>query len=157
MTQAALQTENFISSSQGEIETIAVRPGYRGTIIDEAIRKHCQPSIDRTNSRMTVEELLYLLNAELAQLFLAIQDGEIVGIVITEIVEYVSGAKCLKVIILGGKGALAGGMDAMIKTLEEFAMLSICSTIQCEGRKGWGRVLPDGYRYSHTVFLKELF
>lgn len=102
-------------------------------------------------------QVFYLLDSNKAQLFLAIQEDEIVAVVITEVVEFVSGARCLKVILCGGKGAMSGGMGGMIDKMEEFAMLALCSTIQVEGRKGWERALPDDYRYSYTVFEKEMF
>jgi hypothetical protein len=104
-----------------------------------------------------MEHIWHLLDTEKAQLFLAIDDSGIVGVVVTEFVEFVSGRRSLRVILAGGEGAREPFMNQMMKKIEEVAMLGICQSIIIEGRKGWARVMPEGYKFSHVVLEKELF
>jgi hypothetical protein len=157
MTQAALPIESSISSSPDEVEVVLVSKEQRNPIIDRAVRGCLESSLERTNDRITIEQMFYLLDSEMAQLFLAVEGRRIIAAVITEFVEFVSGRRSLKVIVAGGeKGYLDTAVEPFLKKIEEVAMLGVCSSVLVEGRKGWGRVLSDGYKFSHSVFEKEL-
>ena len=155
MTQALKLVESSTSPSQ--VECVLVRPGGRGDYIDEKVREHLAEPIERSHNRIRIEHIWYLLDSEKAQLVLAIRDKEIVGALVTEFVEWVSGRRSLRVILAGGYGEMESFMEPMTKKLEEIALLGICQSILIEGRKGWARVMPEGYEFSHVTLEKELF
>jgi hypothetical protein len=154
MTQALKLVES--STSPSPVECVLVRPGCRGDHIDEKVTEHLAEAIKRSHNRIRIEHIWHLLDTEEAQLVLAIRDKEIVGAVVTEFVEWVSGRRSLRVILCGGYGAL-DGMEQMMKKLEEIALLGICQSVIIEGRKGWARVMPEGYEFSGVILEKELF
>lgn len=72
---------------------------------------------------------------------------------ITEIVEFPSGARACKVF------ACAGDMAVMLERIkpriEAWAALNNCTHCMIEGRDGWRRKHRD-YRHHQTVIVKEL-
>lgn len=156
MTQALKLVESSTSPSQ--VECVLVRPGCRGDHIDEKVREHLADPIERSHNRIRIEHIWHLLDTEQAQLLLAIRDKEIVGAMVIEFVEWVSGRRSLRVILAGGyTGEMKHFMEPMTKKLEEIALLGICQSILIEGRKGWARVMPEGYEFSGVLLEKELF
>jgi hypothetical protein len=158
MTAAHSQIESSTSPSLGEVEAVVVSKDQRNPLIDAEIRRHLGPTIEKSHGRIKIEQIFHLLDNDKAQLFVAVQDKkEIVGVVVTEIVEWISGRRCMKVMLAGGMGGLKMGlMEPLMEKIEEFAMLGICASVMVEGRNGWGRVLPEGYEFSHSVFEKEI-
>lgn len=156
MTQAALQIESSTSPLTGEIEAVVVPTGLRSAAIDEAIRKHIEPACARSSGQITIDQVFYLLDQEKAQAFVAVENREIVAAVITEVFEYVSGLRSLRLMLAGGYGTLRTAMTPLLAKIEEFAVLSICSSVIIEGRKGWERTIPEEYRFMCKVFEKEI-
>jgi len=133
-----------------------VGPENRSPFVDEQIRKHLEPALALTHGRITLEQVFMLMMTEKAQVWFAVDGMDVITVVVTEIVEWVSGRKSLKVILAGGYGSLDRAMQPIMDKLEEFADFAICASIMVEGRKGWERTLPEGYKFSHCVFEKEL-
>jgi hypothetical protein len=156
MTQAQPQTESSISPSAGEIQVILIPPTVRSEEIDREITKHLEPSIAYSRGRMDMDQVFELRDKEQVQIFLTFEDGQIIGVTVTEVMEWTTGLRCLKVLIAGGRGALEHGLDLTLEKMEEFAKIADCELIIVEGRKGWGRALPDGYEYTHSVFEKGI-
>jgi hypothetical protein len=156
MTQAQPQIESSILPSAGEIEVIIVPPHVRSDVIDEQITKHLEPSLAYGRGRIDMEQVFKLRDEEEVQVFLGFEDGEIVAVTVTKIIEWTTGLRCLKVLIAGGYGTLGRALKPMLAKMEEFAQLAECKVLIIEGRNGWGRVLPEGYEFTHSVFEKEI-
>lgn len=129
----------------------------RGVWVDEQIAKHLEPAMAITDGRITIGQVFYLWSRDMVQVWFAIEDKECITVTVTEIVEFVSGRKCLKLVLVGGYGSLDRAIGPVLKRLEEFAMMELCGSVLVEGRKGWERALPDGYKFSHVTCEKELF
>jgi len=157
MTQALRQIEPSISPSLDEIEVIRIPPDRRSPFVDEQIRKHLEPAIALSHGRIQVDQVFFLLTTDQAQVWFAVDGNEVITVVVTEIVHWISGRRSLKVILAGGYGSMARAIEPIMKRIEEFAMLEVCSSVMVEGRRGWERALPEGYAFSHVTLEKELF
>lgn len=154
MTQAALQTESSISPSQ--VEIVRIHHAMRNGRVDEQMIKHLEPAIAMANGRIGMEQIFMLLATDQAQVWFSMDGDECITVLVTEVCEWVSGRRSLKVILAGGYGSLTRTMEPFFEKMEEFALLEICSSIMVEGRKGWEKTLPDGYEFSHCTFEKEI-
>ena len=86
------------------------------------------------------------------QLWLAIDDGELLASMVTQVVTYPR-KRILRIIAIGG-----GEMERWIhflSGLENWAMEQGCTALECWGRKGWLRVLED-WKCSYHVLTKDL-
>jgi hypothetical protein len=81
------------------------------------------------------------------------EEDEILSAAATEIVDYVSGLKSARIMLLGGL-ELNRWREA-IDTIEQWASDQGCSLIEIVGRRGWGRVYPE-YVEIETWFAKEI-
>jgi hypothetical protein len=43
-----------------------------------------------------------------------------------------------------------------MEAIEAFAIKAGCQSVTVEGRKGWERALPDGYKFAYAAFEKEV-
>ena len=154
MTQAALQTEFSISPSRVEVKR--VHHVMRNAWVDEQISKHLEATLAMSHGRIGIEQVFMLLATDQAQVWFAMDGEECISVVVSEVCEWVSGRRTLKVILAGGIGSLGRAIGPLMEKMEEFAMLEICSSVMVEGRKGWERALPDGYAFSHCTFEKEI-
>jgi cobalamin biosynthesis protein CbiD len=157
MTQAAQLIESSISPSSAEIEVVQVPSGFSTPWADEQIRKHLEPAIALSHGRITIDQVFHLLHTERAQVWFAMEHEECVTVVVTEIIEWVSGRRCLKVILAGGYGSMHKTLAPIMETLESFALQEVCASVLVEGRRGWERALPEEYTFSHISMEKELF
>jgi hypothetical protein len=157
MTQAAFQTESSISSSTDEIEIVIVPPGCRGEHIDKKIREHLEPSVARSRGRITMDNVFDMHDAARVQIFIGIENSKIICTTVTEVIEWSSGRRCMKM-LLGGcqNGVMWESVPTMMEFVEKTAREIGCKSLLVDGRKGWKRVLPDGYEFSHATFEKEL-
>lgn len=91
------------------------------------------------------------------QIFVGIEGSEIMCTTVTEIIEWSSGRKCMNM-LLGGcpSGVMWDTVPTMMEFVEKTAKRIGCKSLLVEGRKGWKRVLPEGYEFSHATFEKEL-
>lgn len=156
MMQAQRQAESSTSPSQGEVKVILVPPDVRSAALDEQIAKLLEPSFAYSRGRMDIEQVFALRDKEMAQIFLTFEDGQIIGVTVTEVLKWTTGVTFLKVLTAGGIGAMEHGLDVTLEKIEEFAKLAECKMVIIEGRRGWGRALPDGYECTHSVFEKEI-
>ncbi len=86
------------------------------------------------------------------QLWIAVEDEEVIASMVTQIVPYPA-KKVLRVIAIAGED-----MDKWFHfqpDLEEFAILMGCSSLEAWGRKGWKKILKD-WKDSYVVYTKEL-
>ena len=154
MTQPQTQTESSISPSQ--VEVILIPNHSRTEWTEDQMRKHLTPAIAKSHGRITMDQVFYLMNTDRVQVWFAIYEDDVITVVVTEIVEWVSGRRCVKVMLAGGFGSMDKTIGPIMDMLENFALSEACVSVMVEGRKGWERALPDGYEFSHVTCEKEL-
>ena len=86
------------------------------------------------------------------QLWIAIEDKEIIAALITQVIPYPQ-KKVLRLISLAGEDF--NKFKDFISMVESFAIRSECSSLEMWGRKGWKKLLPD-WRDSYIVFTKDI-
>ena len=86
------------------------------------------------------------------QLWIAIEDKEIIAALITQVIPYPQ-KKVLRLISLAGEDF--SKFKDFISMVESFAIRSECSSLEMWGRKGWKKLLPD-WRDSYIVFTKDI-
>ena len=114
------------------------------------------PQIERcvphSEGEMTPEDFyIALVDAEM-QLWIAVEDDEVLASMVTQIIPYPA-KKVLRVIAIA-----EGEMDKWFyfqPDLEEFARLMGCTSLEAWGRKGWKKILKD-WKDSYVVYTKEL-
>ena len=114
------------------------------------------PQIERcvphSEGEMTPEDFyIALVDAEM-QLWIAVEDNEVLASMVTQVIPYPS-KKVLRVIAIAGED-----MDKWLHfqpDLEGFARLMGCSSLEAWGRKGWKKILKD-WKDSYVVYTKEL-
>jgi hypothetical protein len=133
-----------------------VPPGEMGGFVSETIRERLEPAIARCRGRITIENVFDKHERGMFQILLVTDPTpEIVAVVVTEVIEWTSGRRCIKLLLGGGYGSLWTVPPVMAK-IEEMGAEIGCASVLVDGRKGWERILPDGYEFSHSVFEKEL-
>jgi len=86
------------------------------------------------------------------QLWIAIENKEIIAALITQIIPYPQ-KKVLRLISLAGEDF--SKFKDFVSMVESFAIRSECSSLEMWGRKGWKKLLPD-WKDSYIVFTKDL-
>ena len=114
------------------------------------------PQIERcvphSEGEMTPEDFyIALIEAEM-QLWIAVEEDEVIASMITQVITYPA-KKVLRVIAIAG-GEI-GKWFHFQPDLEEFAILMGCSSLEAWGRKGWKRILSD-WKDSYVVYTKDL-
>ena len=157
MTQPQPLIESFTSPSTGELEIVIVPPGCRGEHIDKKLTEHLEPSVAKSRGRITMDNVFTMHDEARVQIFLGIENSEIICSTVTEVIEWSSGKRCMKM-LLGGcpRGVMWETVPTMMEFVEKTAKSLGCKSRLVDGRKGWKRVLPEGYEFSHATFEKEL-
>jgi hypothetical protein len=119
-------------------------------------REHIEPAIAASHDRITMDQVFRMINKDEVQIWFSMDQEEMVGAAVTQIIKWGSGRKSLRLILAGGKNNMYRNLEPTMAKLEEFARLTNCASVLVEGRKGWERSLPDGYKFSHATFEKEL-
>ena len=86
------------------------------------------------------------------QLWVAIEDKEIIAALITQIIPYPQ-KRVLRLISLAGEDF--DKFKDFVTMVESFAINSECSSLEMWGRKGWKKLLPD-WKDSYIVFTKDI-
>ena len=108
------------------------------------IEKYMAEAAKYTFGRFTAPDILEYLKTRPQQLWLAVEDNEIYGAVVTEIMVYPR-MNSLVMHFTGGK-QLPKWKNGMLSVLQQFAKDNNCSTIESYGRPGWEKVFKrDGY------------
>ena len=106
-----------------------------------------------TEGEMLPEDFMTPLEEGLMQLWVAIEEKNIIAAMVTQIVPYPQ-KKTLRVIAIAGsdfKGLYARFNDM----IEGFAVRVGCSSMELWGRKGWKKLLPD-WKDSYIVYTKDI-
>ena len=61
----------------------------------------------------------------------------------------------IQVVTCAGEGWQHYGPEAL-SAIEDYARNAGCKYITIWGRKGWERVLPDGWKHTYAVYSKEI-
>jgi hypothetical protein len=115
------------------------------------IEEYMEGAAEYTFGRFIAEDILDGLKTKPQQLWIAYNETEILGGVVTEIMVYPR-MNTLTMHFTGGK-ELPKWKDPMLSALQLFAQANDCSVIESFGREGWGRVFKnDGYKSRFTVY-----
>jgi hypothetical protein len=109
------------------------------------IENYMHGAAEYTYGRFTKEDILNDLYNKQQQLWVAVNEDEIYGAVVTEIIVYPR-LQTLVMHFTGGK-KLPRWKNEMLATLQQFARDNMCDVIESYGRPGWGKVFEnDGYK-----------
>jgi hypothetical protein len=159
MTAALQLTENSSQYLSDDIRLLLVPPGAAGEYLRERIEFHLKDVLEMSNGKLNIERVMEMQLTGECQVWVGVENGHVFTAAVTQMEQYEAGKKVLKAILGGGdpgciKKAVfdAGGM----KLLEKFAREEGCESLMIEGRRGWGRMLPDDFKEVWTTFEKEL-
>jgi hypothetical protein len=102
--------------------------------------QHLQPALDFEYGLHRIEDVRAAIDRDEAQLWPAPE-----GTIVSEIKEYPSGTRVLRLWLAGGS---LGYLMAAEPLIRDWGRERGCSASIITGRKGWKRVLPD---YRHTA------
>lgn len=109
------------------------------------IETYIKGAADYTYNRFTADDIKKGLINRPQQLWIAYDEGEIYGAVVTEVFSYPL-MKALIMHFTGGK-KLMRWKKPMLELLQRFAKDHGCSVIESYGRPGWEKVFKnDGYK-----------
>ena len=118
----------------------------------EEIESHLARCTEYSEGELEPEDFkTYLLNEQM-QLWIAIDDNEILAAMVTQIVVYPQ-KRVLRIVAIGG-GQMARWIS-FLPGLEELAMDQGCVAMEVWGRKGWLKILDD-YTCSYHILSKDL-
>ncbi len=100
----------------------------------------------------TVDIMRSKLDEAEAQLWCYAEDGEIVGVGLTEVYEHHRGRFCRVWVICGD---LEPYLQGLAHAIEKWAESIGCTAVEINGRRGWARVL-EGYKTKAWVIEKDL-
>jgi hypothetical protein len=102
---------------------------------------------------MEPDDYLESLTHGAMQLWIAIEEKEIIIAMVTQIIPYPQ-KKVLRVIAIAGEKFMEAHSQ-FNDIVETFAVRVGCSSMELWGRKGWKKMLPE-WKDSYIVFTKDL-
>lgn len=105
------------------------------------IKDYAKGAADYTYGRFTANDIRTGLKTKNQQLWIAHEDEEALGFVVTQISDYPQ-MRSLIMHFTGGK-ELPKWKSMMLEELQNFAYNNGCDVIESQGRKGWGKVFKD--------------
>ena len=109
------------------------------------VKEYLHGAAEYTFGRYTIDDIEKGLYDKPQHLWIAFEDTEIFGAVVTEIFEYPR-MKALVMHFTGGK-ELPKWKAPMLELLQKFARDHQCDIIESYGRRGWGKVFEnDGFK-----------
>jgi len=108
---------------------------------------------ERSEGEFEANDYLQYLSSGVMQLWIAIEDKEIIMSMITQIITYPQ-KKVLRVIALAGEN-FKEVHEQFNDMLESFAINLGCTSLELWGRKGWKKMLPE-WNSNYIVFTKDL-
>ena len=103
-------------------------------------------------NEMSQEDFFESLMNQDMQLWVALEDTEVVACMVTRIVSYPQ-KRLLRFVFIGGEG-----MDKWLENLpivENFALINGCTSLEIWGRKGWIKILKD-WECKYHIITKDL-
>jgi hypothetical protein len=116
-----------------------------------------EPMLDKVCNRsqgelLAKDYLPYIINGD-AQLWVAVEDGNIIISMVTQFIEYPQ-KKILRVTAIAGE-KFSEIHEKFNDMFESFAIDNGCTALELWGRKGWKKMLPE-WSSKYIVFTKEL-
>ena len=135
-------------------------PQARAVLVEideiEQIWRHVKPLLDKatphSEGEMEAEDFLPLLLSGTMQLWVAIENKEIIAAMVSQIVSYPR-KSVMRIISIGGEDMEKWMPNFPI--FENWALDLGCTAIEAWGRKGWLRVLDD-WKCSYHIITKDL-
>lgn len=113
-----------------------------------------QSALDHGNGERTVDDIAIELIEGTKQLWMYSSEDELLGTVLTEIIQHPQKKVC-QITHLGGESMMDIIND--IQEIEAWAKLNDCSDIQVIGRRGWIKALQGyGYKERYITIGKQL-
>ncbi len=112
-----------------------------------------EPAIERDSGRMSAQDVLMQARQGLVKLWIATEEGHLIGITAARPVKYPA-KKGLFIMFIAGHER-EKWQERMMAVVEEGARHIGCDIIEGIGRRGFGRILP-GYRVAGFVYEKDL-
>ena len=143
-----------------EIASIRVGKDYKIVLVSsddvpyiwEKIHPHLESMEPHSEGALAPEDFYEAITNGDMQLWTAIKDNEIMASMVTQIVPYPR-KRVLRIISIAGEE-----MDGWIKYLpliEDWALSSGGTSLECWGRKGWLKILRD-WKCSYHILTKDL-
>jgi hypothetical protein len=118
----------------------------------EKISSHIENMMPHSEGELAPEDFHEALISGEMQLWLAIEDKEVIASMVSQIINYPK-KRILRIISIGGED-----MDKWIThlpTVENWALAAGCYSLECWGRKGWLKILKD-WKCSYHILTKDL-
>ena len=103
-------------------------------------RDFVESATDYSNGELDAASVLTRLVDKRMQLMAIVEDGTVVGAIVTEVAVPPTGGKALRVVCLGGSGWDRWG-EKVVDILKKWAGDIGANKVQLTGRKGWERKL----------------
>ena len=141
----------FIGTEQVGISCRLIRPDHIDGIWPD-VEPHLERCVPHSEGELETEDFHQLLANGEMQLWLAMEDEEILAAMVSQIVSYPR-KRILRIIAIGG-GEMKRWLP-FLPGLEEWALENGATGLECWGRKGWLKILDD-WKCSYHVLTKDL-
>ena len=146
--------KEVLDLGSNSVKVVLVRKDDIDSIWDE-----CSPLIDlalkHSEGELISNDLLPFLKNGEQQLWVAMEDDQVIASMITEVISYPR-KRILRVITIAGKDG--HGIDkwyTFLPMVEGFALKAGCTSLEAWTRKGMARKLKD-WKHSYMVITKDL-
>lgn len=111
--------------------------------------------VERSHGEMTMSSLKTLITLGNMQLWIVLQENQLLGVLVTETVQYPS-MRSVRVVIMAGERLRLWAQDA-ITALHAFAFEQRATRIEAVGRRGLAKVLDSyGFKNIYTTLALEV-
>lgn len=120
------------------------------------LSRYLRKVLEHGQGESTLTDYLAKVLVNAAQCWGVIEHGTIVGVGLTEFLQY-SQHKTLHIIAFSGSNFEE--QSKVFPTVEQFAKDNGCKAIEQWGRQGWAKVLPQyvpGFKQAYVVMRKDL-
>ena len=151
------RAKEFISQTplphqSGQNCKIALVSPDRIPYIWDTVHRHLELMTPHSEGELEPEDFYEALtNAEM-QLWIALDDGDIIASMVSQIIPYPR-KQILRIIAIAGKGVEQ--WMQFLPMVEDWALSVGCTSLECWGRKGWLKVLKD-WKCSYHIITKDL-
>lgn len=123
-----------------------------------ALQKTCgyiAAALEKSLGELALEDLLRSCEQNLAQMWCILSGSEIVGTIITEIIDYPN-VSTLRIIALSGD-YFSDWVELAYSELVKYSKEHKLKRLDLVGRPGWvKRLAPLGFKQAYTVVVKEI-
>ena len=136
------------------IQLIRVSPQHAEGVWRD-LRLHLQPAVDCSSGRWRTDYVLAAIVSDRQQLWAVTSDGNVVGALTTEIVNYPE-RRALAIHFLGGS-SFADWYEEALYGIEAFAKENGCDFVECLARHGfWKYFQTSGFNRPSVFYEKRI-